>query len=626
MVDIVVNNLIKSFEVGSRILDGLSLSVNSGEHVAILGRNGSGKTTLFKIICGDLDYDEGSVSVAKGKRIGLISQIPVFPDGWTTEQVLRSSKHLLDDVEQRISELEKLMESDSSPAVLSEYDKLQAEFISLNGYDKETDINRVANGLDIDFSMRNREFSTLSGGEKTRVNLARLILEDTDILLLDEPTNHLDLRATQWLETYVSHFKGTVLIVSHDRYFLDKTAQRCIEIVDGKAEFYSGNYSFFVDERQRRFEEKLKQFEKDQAKIEQLQKAADQLHLWAFLGNDHLHKRAFSIEKRIEKLNTTERPKSARKLNIKFKEADFSGDEAVVASHISKSFGDKCLFNDFSIELTGSESLAIIGENGSGKTSLLGVLLGTVEPDTGWAYLGPQIKYAYLPQVVSFESESRSLLDTMLYECRCTPQQARDRLASFGFRGESVLNQVSNLSGGERSRLKLCMLMGSNINLLILDEPTNHLDIASREWIEDALQDYDKTLVFVSHDRYFIDKFATRVLSFDGGGKITDYKGTYKEYLDYCSRLSAYDTPPAPEVKVKSQNTKIKKKSSARMAESLEKKIMRLETEIYDLDQSAIEFSYDYIKLLEIEEKKKLLKDELDGLYLEWESVLNELE
>ena len=308
MIDITVQDLEKSFEVGKKILDGLSFTVNSGEHIGILGPNGCGKTTLFRILCGLERPDEGTVSVAPGKRIGLISQIPVFPEGWTTEDVMRDAQRRLYAISARLDELSSQMEHDSSPALLREYDVLADDFRRLGGWEMDSERSRVANGLEITPAMRAQLFDTLSGGERTRVNLARLILEDTDILLLDEPTNHLDLHATEWLEDFIRHFKGTVLSISHDRYFLDVAAQRCIEIADGKAEFYSGNYSFFVLERQRRFEEKLKQYEKDQAKIEQLQRAADKLHLWAFLGNDKLHKRAFSIEKRIDRLSQSEKP------------------------------------------------------------------------------------------------------------------------------------------------------------------------------------------------------------------------------------------------------------------------------------------------------------------------------
>ena len=274
-------------------MDGLSFTVNSGERVGILGHNGCGKTTLFRILVGEIGYDEGEVAIAPSKRLGLISQIPVYPEGWTVEQVLRDAHRHIYAVAARMNELEAQMEHDQSAELLKQYDKLQADYARLGGYEMDVERSRVANGLDIPPAMLAQPFDSLSGGEKTRVNLARLILEDTDILLLDEPTNHLDLHATEWLEDYLLRFKGTVLAISHDRYFLDRVVERSIEIVDGKAEFYSGNYSFYVEERQRRFEEKLKKYEKDQAKIEQLERAAAQMHLWAFMGNDKLHKRAF---------------------------------------------------------------------------------------------------------------------------------------------------------------------------------------------------------------------------------------------------------------------------------------------------------------------------------------------
>ena len=330
MTDISVNGLTKSFELGKNILDGLSFDIAEGERVGILGHNGCGKTTLFRILVGEIDYDEGSVAIASGKRIGLISQIPVYPEGYTTEDVLKDAHRELYRMSDRLDEIMLEMEHDSSPALLKEYDRLSEDFRRLGGYDMDVQRNRVANGLDIPPRMREQEFDSLSGGERTRVNLARLILEDTDILLLDEPTNHLDLRATEWLEEYLLHFKGTVLAISHDRYFLDKVAERCIEIDEGKAEFYSGNYSFYVTERQKRFEEKLRKYEKDQAKIEQLTRAAEQMHLWAFMGNDKLHKRAFSMEKRIARLEKAEKPTEDRKLSVRFRQKEFNGDEVLV--------------------------------------------------------------------------------------------------------------------------------------------------------------------------------------------------------------------------------------------------------------------------------------------------------
>ncbi len=619
MIDISVSSLVKSFEIGKNILDGLSFSVNSGERVGILGRNGCGKTTLFRILVGEIGYDEGEVMIAPSKRLGLISQIPVYPADWTTEDVLRDAHKRLYALSAKIDALAAQMEHDDSPALLGEYDRLSEDFRRLGGYSMGTDRNRVANGLDIPAAMRAQLFSSLSGGEKTRVNLARLILEDTDILLLDEPTNHLDLHATEWLEDYLLHFKGTVLVISHDRWFLDKVVQRSIEINEGRAELYSGNYSFYVEERQRRFEEKLKKYERDQAKIEQLTRAAEQMHLWAFMGADKLHKRAFSMEKRIEKLSQSERPAEQKKLNVKFRQREFEGDEVLVAEDVSKSFGERTLFSAIDLLVRGGERVALIGDNGTGKSTLVKLIMGEETPDTGYLYRGPAVRTAYLPQIVSFSDESRSALDTMLYDCRCQPQEARDRLAAFGFRGESVFTPVGTLSGGEKSRLRLCMLMGADINFLILDEPTNHLDIASREWMEDALSDYEQTLLFVSHDTYFIEKFATRIWAL-AGGKITDFRGGYGDYCKWRERQEVFaqtERNTTRKKAVKKEPSPNKERASAK----LEREIAKLEEKAAELERQCEEYSADYQKLMELDAQKKALDDELMLLYEKWEEL-----
>ena len=618
MIDINVQNLEKSFEVGKKILDGLSFTVNTGEHIGILGPNGCGKTTLFRILCGLERPDEGEASVAPGKRIGLISQIPVFPDGWTTEDVLRDAQRRLYEISARLDKLSGQMEHDASPALLREYDALSEEFRRLGGWEMDAERSRVASGLDITPAMREQAFDTLSGGERTRVNLARLILEDTDVLLLDEPTNHLDLHATEWLEDYILHFKGTVLAISHDRYFLDVVAQRCIEIVDGRAEFYSGNYSFFVLERQRRFEEKLRQYEKDRAKIEQLQRAAEKLHLWAFMGNDKLHKRAFSMEKRIERLSQSEKPTEARKLTVKFRERDFNGDEVIVADGLEKGYSGRVLFSGVSLEVTGGERIALIGDNGAGKTSFLKLLMGEEAPDAGYIYRGPAIRTAYLPQIVRFDDESRTMYDTMLWECRAQPQEARDRLAAFGFRGEDVFKRVSTLSGGEKSRLRLCMLMGGQINLLVLDEPTNHLDIASREWMEDALSDYEQTLLFVSHDRYFIEKFATRIWTLENGA-FTDFRGGWREYGEWRARQAVFSRSAEKSEKKEKRDTRAPRPANAeRLIAKTEREIAALEEKLAALTREEAENASDYQKLMALAEEKDALDKALTALYEKW--------
>jgi len=623
MIDISVSSLVKSFELGKNILDGLTFTVNSGERVGILGHNGCGKTTLFRILAGEIGWDEGEVMVAPSKRLGLISQIPVYPDGWTTEDVLRSAHKRLYEISDRLDELGLLMEHDQSPALLQEYDRLSDDFRRLGGYDMDTARNRVANGLDIPAVMREQAFDSLSGGEKTRVNLARLILEDTDILLLDEPTNHLDLRATEWLEDYLLHFKGTVLSISHDRWFIDRVAQRCIEIVDGKAEFYSGGYSFYLEERQRRFEEKMRKYEKDQAKIEQLTRAAEQMHLWAFMGNDKLHKRAFSMEKRIEKLSHTEKPTEQKKLSVKFRQREFEGDEVLVMEGLSKSFGEKKLFSELDLTVTGGERIALIGDNGTGKSTLVKLIMGDETPDAGYVYRGPAVRTAYLPQMVSFSVPERSAYDTMLYDCRCQPQEARDRLAAFGFRGEDVFTPVGTLSGGEKSRLRLCMLMGADINFLILDEPTNHLDIASREWMEDALSDYEQTLLFVSHDRYFIEKFATRIWALSDG-RITDFRGGYSEFCQWRDRQEVFRQNERAAQKKKEPKAEQKKKPVQGNDKSIakaEREIAKLEAKIAALDAEAEANGSDYQKLMELSAEREGLENELLELYEQWEEL-----
>jgi ATPase subunit of ABC transporter with duplicated ATPase domains len=619
MIDISLHNIKKSFG-GTDILKGVTFDVNQGERVALLGANGAGKSTLLKILTGSLEPDEGELFLAPQKRVGLISQIPVYPAGYTTEDVLRSAHRHLDAIAEKLSALEKTMETDASPAVLGQYDKLTAEYQRLGGYSADYERDRIANGLDISGAMRSQPFDSLSGGEKTRVNLARLLLEDTDILLLDEPTNHLDLKSTEWLEDFLLHFHGTVLTVSHDRWFLDTIAQRIIELVDGQCDFYSGNYTFFVQEKQRRWEEMRKQYEKSQKEIAHLEAAADKLHLWAFMGQDKLHKRAFSMEKRIAKLQTAPKPKTERKLSARFSEQEFRGDEVLTIEGLSKRFGQKQLFEGLELLVEPGERIAIMGDNGAGKSTLVKIILGDETPDAGYVRLGPAIRWAYLPQLVTFSHPERSALDTLIYDCKETPQGARDRLAAFNFTGEDALKTVGSLSGGEQSRLRLCMLMKSDINLLILDEPTNHLDIASREWIEQALADYEGTLLFVSHDRWFVDEFATRVWEIKAGA-LTDFRGGYPEYQAYKTRQVELtrtakrkeDKPKAPKPQ-KPQNT-------ARELAKVEKEIEKQEAKLKELTQAEEASATDYQKLMEIYEQKSAVQEQLDALYLRWEEL-----
>ncbi len=623
MIDIIVKDLTKAFEVKKNILDGLSFQVQRGERVGILGKNGAGKTTLFRLLVGEISEDTGSISIASGARLGLISQIPRYPRGTTVEDVLRSAHSRIDRIRARMDELTEEMAASDEPGLLAEYDRLQESFERLGGYNTDVEVNRVANGLDIPAAMRAQLFDSLSGGEKTRVNLARLILEDTDILLLDEPTNHLDMRATEWLEDYLLHFKGTVLTISHDRWFLDAVVQRTIEIVHGKAVAYNGNYSFYVEEKQRRYEEQLRIWEKNQKEIAHLQEAADKLHLWAFMGNDKLHKRAFSMEKRIARLERAERPEKERQMKARFKERAFVGDEVLVIDGLGKSFGGRRLYGDLELLIEGGERVALIGDNGTGKSTLLKCVTGEETPDEGRLWLGPSVKSAYLPQLVTFEDPSRNLVDTMLYEAKCTPQEARDRLAAFGFMGEDVFKTVGVLSGGEQSRLRLCILMGGNVNFLMLDEPTNHLDLNSREWMEDALSDYREALLFVSHDRWFIERFATRIWELRDG-KITDFRGTFTEYREYQKRQESLQQVEKQR-QVKKGDTRPKRPPNReRQLARLEKEIEKAEERVKELEAAMEEHGSDYQKLMELTGEHAQAEAEVERLYGQWETLSEE--
>ena len=632
MIDISISGLVKEFEVGSRILDGLSFQIDTGERVGLLGPNGCGKTTLLRILTGVMDYDEGDVVIAPGKRMGLISQIPVYPAGYTVEDVLETAFEPLHRMEAEMTQLsQRMAEGESDPALLSRYDKLSAAFQTGGGYETQTNKNKVCNGLSISAAMRAQLFDQLSGGEKTRVNLGRLILEDTDILLLDEPTNHLDLRATEWLEEYLGKFKGTVLTVSHDRYFLDKVVDRVIEIQGGKAEFYAGNYSFYAVEKEKRYLERLRQYEKEQAEIDRLTETARKMHEH---NTELLHKRAFSIEKRIAKMQTVDRPTRERKMEVRFGEREFRGDEVMTIKGLTKGFGERTLFNGVNLEVVGGERIALIGDNGTGKSTLLKIILGEELPDAGKLRMGPTVKTGYLPQHVRFSHPERNLVDTMIYDLDCSAQTARNRLGSFKFRGEDVFKPVSALSGGEQSRLRLCMLMDEKINLLVLDEPTNHLDIQSREWIEEAVEEYEGNLLFVSHDRYFIDRFANRIWMLENG-QIIDFKGTYAQFRAARERglagttVSNVPTPAeAPSTPVKKEKAKRSggTKNLEKEVNAAERAVTKAEEKMEELNAAIEEASADYKKLQELCEQKDLLEAELLELYDKWEQLSAALE
>ena len=622
MVDISVNNLTKFFVIGENLLQGLSFEIQEGECVAILGRNGCGKTTLFRILTKEIDFDEGEVYVNPNKRLGLISQIPIFPEGYNVEDVLRSAYADLHRIQKRMRSLEDIMQTGASEAQLREYDALCNQFQAGGGYEMDVEVDKICNGLGISQEQRGQEFSSLSGGEKTRVNLARLLLEKTDILLLDEPTNHLDLNSVEWLEQYIKAFKGTVLAISHDRYFIDQVADRVIEIVDGHAEFYSGNYSFYMDEKQARFDLQMKQYEQEQAKLKQLGFTMERMKGWG-INNRALYRRATSIQHRMERIQKTEKPKTEKTMRASFGEKEFSGDVVFKMKNVSKAFGDKVLFSDVNLNVEAGERIALLGDNGTGKSTFIKCLLGE-EDCAGKIQFGPTVKWGYLPQIIHFDHPERSLYDTMLYEKNCTPQVARDRLGAFMFQGEDVFKTVGNLSGGEQSRLRLCMLMDEKINLLILDEPTNHLDIASREWVEAAIEEFEGVLLFVSHDRYFIEKFAERIWLLEGGA-IRDFRCGYQKYRSILEHEAVAKQTVKQPPKEKKEKPRGGTKDSEKLVRRLEREIEKQEAAISQLDHQIENAAADYQELSRLLGEKETAETQLMELMEQWEQAQSDV-
>ena len=624
MIDISVKDLVKSFDSERNVLDGISFDVQAGERVGLLGKNGAGKTTLFKILTGELDYNSGEIAFAAGKKVGLISQIPVYPEDYTVEDVLRTAFRQLERIKEQMQALEARMTDHTPQDALQRYDELLNRYTAGGGYDTDTETDKICNGLAITAAQRGQAFASLSGGEKTRVNLARLLLEKTEILLLDEPTNHLDMNSVEWLEDYIEKFKGTVLTISHDRYFLDRVVSRIVEIHDGKAEFYSGNYSFYVQEKQARFELQLKQYEKEQAKLGQLGFTLERMKGWG-INNRTLYRRAMSIQHRMERIEKTDRPTKDKTMRARFNQRDFFGDEVLSIKNLSKTFDGRTLFSDVELEMGGGERVALLGDNGTGKTTFLKMLLGE-ETGEGKIKFGPSVKWAYLPQVIHFDHPERTLLDTMLYEKNCSVQTARDRLGAFLFEGDDVYKTVGKLSGGEQSRLRLCMLMDESINLLILDEPTNHLDIASREWVEDALEEYEGALIFVSHDRYFVNKFATRIWELENG-HIRDYPCGYEKYRSIRSfeRIQAA-APAAKEKREKKEKPINPDKNLEKQVRAVEREIEKQEALLHEYDCRIEAAASDYQELARLMAERETQEASYAEMMERWETLSMKLE
>lgn len=624
MADITVQNLTKYY--GDKlILSDITFDVQAGEKIAILGANGAGKTTLLHILAGRLDYDSGIVSIGDGRTVGMIDQMPSYPENTTVEDVLKTAFKDAHIIEAQMKELEyKMTLEPENEDLLRRYGICQQKLDAMGGYNRDFEIDKVCNGLDIPKERRIQPFNQLSGGEKTRINLARIILEQTDILLLDEPTNHLDMEAVRWLGDYLESYAGTIVTVSHDRYFLDQCCERIIEVNDHKIEFYAGSYSFYAVERERRYEQKMREHENQMAEMKRLESVSRIMHEH---GTEHLAKRAASIDKRIARMKVTDRPKKNKRMNVSFGDPNYETEEVLKVRDITKSYNGRTILQNVTFNVRNGERVAILGDNGAGKTTLLKILLGEETADDGTIKKGVGLRPAYLPQQVKFENENRNLIDTLIYDKNVTMQTARNRLGAFQFSGEDQLKIVNKLSGGEKSRLRLCELMYDPLNMLILDEPTNHLDLMSREWIEEAVEAFTGTLLFVSHDRYFVERFATRVIYLENG-KYIDFTGSYADFLNYRERLKASEPLIQKQPKEKKEKPKQKggTKNISKRLNVLEREITNLENEQAELDELINQSAADANKLMELLSKKEELEMSLLEKMEEWEKLSEELE
>ncbi len=612
MIEISVTSLQLYF--GERhLLRDVSFEILTGERVSVVGPNGCGKTTLLKVLSGRQSYDGGQVSTARGRRLGLLEQLPDVPPEMTVRQVLWQAFEHIEALGAKMRAMEEDMAA-GRDVDMKQYATVQTAFEDGGGYELDVQYQRMTRGLNIPPDMQERPFMSLSGGEKTRVSLASIMLSGVDILLLDEPTNHLDVDSIEWLEEYLRTFKGTVVIVSHDRYFLDRVTSRTLEMREGQITSYPGNYSEYVERRDEMLELLEKQKRSQDKEIERLAFTVERMKGWG-LGNKKVMRRAFAMEKRLQRIERIETIRQMHKMRNRFAEASRSGNEVMQIESLSAGY-DAPLIRDFSAMVFRGERIALLGPNGCGKTTLLTTLLRLQPALKGSFYEGTGVKCGYLPQVVAFSHPERTLVDTLLYETRATTQQARDRLAAFGFTGEEVFKRVEVLSGGEKTRLKLCLFMNTGVNTLFLDEPTNHLDILSREWLEDAIDDFSETMIFVSHDRYFISRFATRIWQVEDGA-VRDFVGTYEDFRAALAREKAQRAalpPPKkekPAHKPEKDNLKLKQKQ----ARENQKKTAALERQIEEIDKEMASCADDYQRLSELLSQKEQLEEQLLILY-----------
>lgn len=596
MIEIGVSNLTKAFGV-DKIFENVTFDVKTKEKIGLIGRNGTGKTTMIKILAGYENYQLGQVNKRKSLTIGYLEQIPSYDEDNTVLDVLNEAFGHLNEMMLQINQLEKSFDSlkdDELKTAINKYSTLHDIFEIAGGYNTKEKLNRILKGLEISDDMQNRLFNQLSGGEKTRVILGKILLEEPELLLLDEPSNHLDIKSAEWLEEYLNAYNGTIVMVSHDRYFLDKVVNKIVELEPDGAQIYHGNYSKYVAEKELRFLLAMKEYESQQKKIKKMEDQIQRYRIWGEMrDSDKMYKRAKELEKRLEKIDKINKPIVDKKAaNFHVDSVERTGREVIKVNKLKKSFNLNKLFDDVSFTLFYNDSMCLLGENGTGKSTIIKIILNEINPDSGEVKIGSNVKIGYLPQEVSFDKEDISIVDYFSYNYGISLGEARKELAKILFTGEDVYKHLSTLSGGEKSRLKLGMLIYENVNTLILDEPTNHLDIESREVLEESLINYEGTLLFVSHDRYFVDKIATCIGEIENN-EFKLYEFDYESYKQEKQRIMESQAAVQEEKKEKnvSQNKEIyiKKKEEQRAKEKAKRDLAKLENNILETENKIIE-------------------------------------
>ena len=620
----------------------VTFHINEMERVALVGSNGAGKTTLLRIIAGELTADSGEITTAKDKTIGYLpQQLGYHSENSIYEELLEVKSEIVD-LDRSIRNMEEQMQHVSGKdleSLLEKYHRLQTEFEAKDGYACKSQIMGIINGLGFGGKDMEQCINTLSGGQRTRVALGKLLLLEPDLLILDEPTNHLDLPSIQWLENYLSSYKGGVMIVSHDRYFLDRIAEKVVEIENGKAVSFTGNYSVYAEKKEQLRHTQLKEYENYIRNVKHQEEVIEKLRSF---NREKSIKRAERREKMLEKMTPVEKPVEAQKtMHFELTPEKTSGNDVLYVDDFSKSFGEKHLFEHISFDIHRGERAAIIGKNGTGKTTLLKILCELEAADSGIAKLGTNVEIGYYDQEHNVLHDDKTIFDEIHDDYPdLNNTRIRNVLAAFLFTGDDVYKKISLLSGGEKGRVSLAKLMLSKANFLLLDEPTNHLDIESKEILEEALNQYTGTVLYVSHDRYFINKTATRIMELTEH-KLLSYQGNYSYYLEKKETmekiyLDAVD-PSSPEQKTESEakiNWKEQKEREAyrRKIENnyknAENKIQDLEEQIEKIDEETAlpEYASDVTKLTELTRKKDALEAELNTALTEWETYAEELE